>query len=110
MKTTPHAKRRTRSVRPRPRPEGYLLKLFIAGMSARSVAAIRSIKRICDQHLGKDYHLEIVDLYRDPAQAEKEQIIALPTLVKSKPQPLRRIIGSMTDEARVKLGLDVKSK
>ncbi len=110
MKTKTPAKRRPRSVRSRPRPEGYLLKLFVAGMSSRSVAAIRSIKRICDQQLGANYHLEIVDLYRDPARAQQEQIVAAPTLIKTKPEPLRRIIGSMADETRVKSALDVKTK
>lgn len=87
-----------------------MLRLFIAGMSTRSVSAIDSIKKICDQHLGGQYELEIVDLYRQPARAQKDQIIAAPTLIKEKPLPLRRIVGSMTDEGRVMSGLNVKKK
>ena len=90
--------------------QGFLLKLFIAGMSARSVSAIRSIKRICDEHLAGDYKLEIVDLYRQPHRAKEEQIVAAPTLIKQRPEPLRRIVGSMQDEDRVMLGLNVKKK
>lgn len=89
---------------------GFLLKLFIAGMSSRSVSAIHSIKRICDQHLNGHYKLEIVDLYRQPHRAQKDQIIAAPTLVKEKPLPVRRIVGSMTDEERVMIGLNVPKK
>ena len=102
----------------RPRPKAgsraagkqVILRLFVAGMSSRSVAAIESIKQICEQHLGGQYELEIVDLYREPARAKKHQIIAAPTLVKEKPTPLRRIIGSLKDEARVISGLNVKQK
>ena len=89
---------------------GYLLKLYIAGMSSRSVAAIRSIKRICEQHLCTGYELEIIDLYRCPDRAAEEQIIAAPTLIKKLPAPLRRLIGNMTDESRVMAGLGMKKK
>ena len=87
---------------------GYLLKLYIAGMSSRSVTAIRSIKRICEQHLCKDYSLEIIDLYRQPGRAAEEQIVAAPTLIKKLPAPLRRLIGNLTDESRVMAGLNLK--
>jgi len=86
------------------------LRLFIAGMSSRSVAAIHSIKKICDQHLDGQYELEIVDLYRQPARAQKDQIVAVPTLIKQMPLPLRRIIGSMADEDRLMNGLNLKKK
>jgi len=101
--------------RPRPRkrrrrgePGGYLLQLFIAGMSPRSVAAIRSIRRICDEYLPGTHVLEIVDLYRQPARAGEEQIVAAPALIKKRPLPLRRIIGNLTDENRVMAALGMK--
>jgi len=93
-----------------PVQSGYLLKLYIAGMSARSIAAIRSIKRICEEHLRDGHVLEIIDLYRHPARASEEQIVAAPTLIKKFPLPLRRLIGNMSDERRVMAGLDVKRK
>jgi circadian clock protein KaiB len=95
---------------PRAGGKAVLLRLFIAGMSARSVSAIDSIKRICKEHLDGDYELEIVDLYRQPHRAKKHDIIAAPTLVKEKPRPVRRVIGSLSDEERVMMGLNVKKK
>jgi len=89
---------------------GFMLRLFIAGMSSRSVAAIQTIRKLCEQHLAGNYSLEIVDLYRNPEQAKGNQIVAVPTLVKESPQPVRRIIGSMSDEARVMMGLNVTKK
>ena len=90
--------------------QGFILRLFIAGMSSRSVAAIDSIKRICQQHLDGKYELEIVDLYLQPGRAKKHQIVAAPTLIKEKPLPARRLVGSMDDEDRVINGLNVKKK
>jgi circadian clock protein KaiB len=87
---------------------GFILRLFIAGMSSRSVAAIDSIKKICNQHLDGQYALEIVDLYLQPGRAKKHQIIAAPTLIKEKPLPARRLVGNMSDEDRVINGLNVK--
>jgi circadian clock protein KaiB len=92
------------------RKEGFVLRLFIAGMSSRSVAAIHSIKTICEQHLEGKYQLEIVDLYRQPARAKKDQIVAAPTLIKQGPLPLKRIVGSMADQDRLMHGLNVKKK
>ena len=109
--TAKHPKpRRPRTARAAGGKRGYLLKLFIAGMSPRSVAAIQSIQKICDQHLPGDYQLEVIDLYRHPARAKKEQIIAAPTLIKEQPLPLRRMVGGTTDEARVVTGLNVSKK
>jgi circadian clock protein KaiB len=108
---TPKAstRRRIRPARTRAgKPGFYLLKLYIAGLSPRSVTAIRSIKRICEKHLANHYKLEIVDLYRQPARAKEEQIVAAPTLIKKLPAPLRRLIGSLSDESRVIAGLNVK--
>jgi circadian clock protein KaiB len=110
MSVKPSNSHRRRAVRHAGGKPGFMLKLFIAGMSSRSVAAIQSIRKICEQNLDGQYQLEIVDLYHQPARAQKDQIIAAPTLIKEKPLPLRRIVGSMEDEARVMSGLNVKKK
>ena len=88
--------------------EQYLLKLYITGMTPRSVRAIENIKKICEEHLQGRYDLEVIDLYLRPHLAQGEQIIAAPTLIKKLPLPLRRIIGDMSDFERVLVGLDFR--
>ena len=88
----------------------YVLRLYVAGMTPRSSAAIRAITQICDDHLKGRYVLDVVDIYRQPTLARGEQIIAVPTLIKKLPLPLRRIIGDMADLERILVGLDLKSK
>jgi len=95
------------------KPEGsgeemHLLKLYVAGLSPRSERAITNIKRICDSRLKGRYELQVIDLYQNPTLAKGEQIIAAPTLVKKLPLPLRKIIGDMSDEEKVLVGLDIK--
>jgi circadian clock protein KaiB len=82
----------------------------VAGINRRSATAIRSIKDICEEHLKDHYDLEIIDIYQQPALAKGEQIIAVPTLIKKLPEPLRRFIGDLADEDRVLFGLDLKPK
>lgn len=88
----------------------YVLRLYVAGQTPKSVLAITNIKRICDKELQGQYDLEVIDLYQQPQLAQGEQIIALPTLIKKLPPPLRRIIGDMSDTERVLVGLDIKKK
>jgi circadian clock protein KaiB len=90
--------------------EKYLLRLYISGVTPRSTAAIERVKTICEEHLKGRCDLEIVDIYQQPSLAKGEQIIAAPTLLKKLPLPLRRIIGDMSNEERVLLGLDLRSK
>jgi circadian clock protein KaiB len=89
--------------------ETYLLKLYVTGLTPRSVLAIDNLREICEKHLKGRYNLEVVDLYKNPSLAIGEQIIAAPTLVKMLPLPLRRIIGDMSNTERVLVGLDLKS-
>lgn len=89
---------------------GYILRLYIASLTPRSMAAIRSVKEICEKHLHGRYELEIIDIYEHPTLAKGEQIIAAPTLIKQLPLPLRRLIGDMADEQRVLVGLDLRAK
>ncbi len=88
--------------------EKYLLRLYVTGTTSRSVKAIENIKKICEEHLKGRYELEVIDLYLRPDLAQKEQIIAAPTLVKKLPVPLRRIIGDLSGTDRVLVGLDLK--
>ena len=88
----------------------YLLKLYVAGQSPRSVSAITNINRICEEHLQGRYELEVIDLYQQPQLAQGEQIIAVPTLIKKLPLPLRRIIGDMSDTERVLVGLNLQKR
>jgi circadian clock protein KaiB len=85
-----------------------VLRLYVAGLSSRSAAAIQNVRRICDEHLAGRYDLEVVDLYEHPTLARGEQIIAAPTLIKELPLPLRRLIGDMADSNRVLVGLDLR--
>ena len=90
-----------------PDPAEYQLRLFIAGTSPRSQRTIENLRRICRQHLADRHNLVIVDIYQQPDLAEADQVVAAPTLLKLTPEPLRRIIGDLSDEARVLRGLGI---
>ncbi len=89
-------------------PDQYVLKLYITGASSNSLLAINNIRSICEKYLKGNYSLEVVDIYQQPAMAGKEQIIALPTLVKTSPPPLKKLIGNMSDTGKVLKGLQVE--
>jgi circadian clock protein KaiB len=90
--------------------ERYVLRLYVAGQTPKSMAAITNLKRICEEYLHGRYVLEVIDLYQQPQLAKGEQIIAVPTLIKKLPEPLRRIIGDMSNTERVLVGLDIQKK
>ncbi len=102
------AKRRPAAAAKPRRSRTYVLRLYVTGTTARSVRAIQNVRRICEEHLHGAYELEIVDLYKNVPLAKGDQIIAAPTLVKRLPAPLRRLIGDMSDEQRVLVGLDLR--
>jgi len=85
----------------------YELRLYIVGLTPRSSDAILTIRRICDEYLSGRYELEVVDLTATPARARAEQIVAAPTLVKSLPLPLRRLVGDLSDTERVLRALEL---
>ena len=87
--------------------EKYILRLYVSGMTTRSVRAIENLRAICDEYLDGRYDLEVVDIHQQPVLLKGEQIIAAPTLVKKLPLPMRRIIGDMSNRQRVLLGLDL---
>lgn len=86
----------------------YMLSLYITGSTSRSVMAISNLKKICEEYLEGKYELEVIDLYQNPLLAKEEQIIAAPTLIKKLPLPFRRIIGDMSNEEKVLMGLDLR--
>jgi circadian clock protein KaiB len=87
-----------------------LLRLYVAGTTQQSTRAILNIQQICEEHLEGAYQLEVIDIYQRPQLAKDEQIIAVPTLVKKLPLPLRRVIGNFSDTERVLVGLDLRAK
>ena len=91
-------------------PGSYDLRLYVAGQTPRSLAAISNLRRICEEHLAGRYAIEVIDLTRDPQLAEGDQILALPTLVRRLPTPLTKIIGDLSNTERVLVGLDIRPK
>ena len=98
MKPSPKHRRRSNRAR-------YVLKLYITGLTPHSARAVRNIREICENHFAGMYQLEIVDLYQQPQFTEDEEIIAAPTLLRTRPLPQRRFIGDMSDTAAVVNGL-----
>ena len=88
----------------------YMLRLYVAGTTPHSARAITNVKEICEERLMGRYDLQVIDLYQQPMLAEGDQIIAMPTLIKTLPLPVRRIIGDLSDRERVLIGLDLKPK
>jgi circadian clock protein KaiB len=88
----------------------YVLRLYVTGTTGKSVRAIQNVRRICEEHLKDLYELEVIDIYKNLPLARGDQIIAAPTLIKRLPVPLRRLIGDMSDEQRVLVGLDLRSR
>ena len=110
MKTNP-----TKPAPPKAKPakaelNRYVLRLYVSGQTLKSVDAIRNIKKICEENLKGRYVLDVIDLYQQPQLAQGEQIIAVPTLIKKLPPPLRRIIGDMSNTERVLVGLDLRKE
>jgi circadian clock protein KaiB len=90
--------------------EKYVLRLYVTGMTPRSINAIENIRKICEEHLKGRYELEIIDIYQQPEFAKKEQILAAPTLIKKLPLPLRKFIGDMSDKDKILIGLNLIPK
>ena len=88
----------------------YVLRLYVSGSTLKSARAVKNIKRICEEHLKNRYALEVIDIYQQPQLARGEQIVAVPTLIKRLPLPLRRLIGDMSNQEKVLMGLDLKKR
>jgi circadian clock protein KaiB len=92
---------------PHGRAEVYELRLYIAGQTRKSITALANLRRLCEQHLAGQYRIEIIDLLQHPDQAQRDQILAIPTLVRRLPEPIKRIIGDLSNSERVLVGLEV---
>ena len=101
---------RSKSRRAKPPEEVYVMRLYVAGTSERSARAIRTAKQICDEHLAGRSELEVIDVFQQIGRAREDQVIAIPTLIKKLPTPLKRFIGDLSDRNVVVVGLDVKRK
>jgi len=99
----------TNDARPQP-AEGdfYNLRLYVAGQSAKCVAAVRNLNRFCEEHLAGRYRIEVIDLLENPRLARDDQILAIPTLVRKLPEPLRKFVGDLSNTERMLVGFDLR--
>jgi circadian clock protein KaiB len=103
--------KRTATKRPRkptPAEEVWELRLYVAGPTPRALAALANLKKICEEHVASKYRIEVIDLLKNPQLAKGDQILAVPTLVRKLPQPVRKIIGDLSNTERVLVGLDLR--
>src|SRR5437660_5320142 len=91
-----------------PGGESQILRLYIAGQTPRSIAAFANLKRICEEHLAGRYRIQVIDLIQNPQLAVGDQILAIPTLVRKLPEPVKKIIGDLSNTERVLVGLDMR--
>ncbi len=107
------AKRTVRPKQPRVSPaaeEFYDLRLYVAGQTARSLAAVANLRKICKEHLAGRYRIKVIDLLERPQLARGDQILALPTLVRRLPEPIRKLVGDLSDVERALVGLDLRPR
>jgi circadian clock protein KaiB len=93
-----------------PSEETWELRLYVAGQTSKSVTAFANLKKICEQHITGKYHIEVIDLLKNPALAKGDQILAMPTLVRKLPTPIRKILGDLSNTERVLVGLDLRQR
>lgn len=86
----------------------WALRLYVAGQTEKSMTALRNLKKICEEHLAGLYHIEVIDLLENPQLAAGDQILAIPTLVRKLPEPVRKIIGDLSNTERTLVGLDIR--
>jgi circadian clock protein KaiB len=96
------------SERPQEESDRYELRLYVAGQTPKSIAAFNNLKKICEEHMAGKYRIEVIDLLKNPQLAKGDQIFAIPTLVRKLPEPLRKIIGDLSNTERVLVGLDLR--
>lgn len=92
------------------RPMEWDLRLYVAGPTPKSVAAFRNLEQLCEEHVAGRYHIEVIDLMKKPQLAQGDQILAVPTVVRKLPAPIRKMIGSLSDTERVIVGLDLRAR
>ncbi len=96
--------------RPRREPAAWDLRLYIAGKTPRAARALQNLQQICEKHLAGAYRIEVIDLLKEPRLARGDQIVAVPTLVRKLPVPVRKIIGDLSDTERVLVGLELRPR
>jgi circadian clock protein KaiB len=99
-----------RSAKSKRTPKAYELRLYVAGQTPKSLAAFSNLKKICEEHLAGEYEIEVIDLLKHPQLASGDQILAIPTLVRRLPEPIKKIIGDLSDTERVLVGLDLREQ
>lgn len=92
----------------KPEEKAYILRLYVAGQTKKSLAAFANLKRICEEHLAGKYRIEVIDLLENPQLAKGDQILAIPTLVRQLPPPIKKIIGDLSNTEKVLVGLDIR--
>ncbi|MBN8707822.1 MAG: circadian clock protein KaiB [Verrucomicrobia bacterium 61-8] len=92
-----------------PEGEQFSLRLYVAGQTPKSLTAFANLKRLCDEHLPGQYRIEVVDLAKNPHLAQADQIIALPTLVRRLPEPIKRVVGDLSNSEKVIVGMDIRN-
>ncbi|HWM90001.1 MAG TPA: circadian clock KaiB family protein [Thermoanaerobaculia bacterium] len=107
MSTNTVAQDHSRSPEP---SDFYDLRLYVAGQTPKSVAALANLKRFCEEHLAGKYRIEVIDLVENPKLARSDQILAIPTLVRRLPEPIRKIIGDLSSSERVLVGLEIRPR
>jgi len=110
MLTTKTKTRARRRQQRRRKPEVWKLRLYVAGQTPRSIRALANLKALCEEHLKGCYQVEVIDLLKHPQLARGDQIVAIPTLVRRLPPPVRKIIGDLSNVAGVLVGLDLRQK
>lgn len=90
--------------------ETWELRLYVAGQTTKSITALANLRKYCEEHLKGRYQIEVIDLLKHPQLAEGDQILAIPTLVRKVPEPIRKIIGDLSNEERVLVGLDIRPR
>jgi circadian clock protein KaiB len=106
-KTQTKGKERAKSER---KLKAWELRLYVAGHTPKSITAFNNLKKICEEHMPGEYHIEVIDLVKNPQLAKGDQILAIPTLVRKLPRPLKKIIGDLSNTLRVLVGLDLRPK
>jgi circadian clock protein KaiB len=91
-------------------PKTYQLRLYVAGQTPKSLAAFANLKKLCEEHLAGQYEIEVIDLLKKPQLASGDQILAIPTLVRRLPSPIKKIIGDLSNTERVIVGLDIREQ
>jgi circadian clock protein KaiB len=108
MKASPASRPRGSTRKPPARPTSlWRLRLYVAGQTPRSLAALHNLRRLCEQHLPNQYEIEVIDVVRHPELARADQIVALPTLVRRVPVPVKRLIGDLSNTERVLSGIEI---